>query len=73
MEDAERRLFRRKSIDEMKRKLPPATLPLPKFRSDQAAAEYFETHSVAEGWNDPPERKAAKRHAAANSVRCQTS
>lgn len=62
----------------MKKKLPSATLPVPKFRSDQEAAEYFQTHSVAEVWNLLPEGKAAKpskalaksireRHAAAKS------
>lgn len=44
----------------MKRKLPSATLPMPKFRSDQEAAEYFDTHSVAEVWNQLPEGNAAK-------------
>ena len=62
----------------MKRKLPPATSPLPNFRSDEEAAEYFETHSVAEIWNALPESKPSKparalaeairkRHAAAKS------
>jgi predicted DNA binding CopG/RHH family protein len=78
MEAVERRMFRRKQVDRMKRKLPPATLPLPNFRSDEAAAEYFETHSVADVWNGLPEGKPAKpskalvdsirqRHAAAKS------
>jgi hypothetical protein len=31
----------------MKKKLPPAELPLPKFQSDEEAADYFDTHSVA--------------------------
>ena len=44
----------------MKRKLPPAKAPLPKFRSDQAAAEYFQTHSVAKVWNQLPKGAAAK-------------
>lgn len=62
----------------MKRKLVPAKSPLPKFRSDQAAAEYFETHSMAEVWNSLPEstpiklamplaETIRKRHAAAKS------
>lgn len=62
----------------MKSKLPSATVPIPKFRSDQEAAEYFQSHSVAEVWNQLPESKAAKpskalaksiqeRHAAAKS------
>ena len=33
-------------MNEMKRKLLPAKSPLPNFRLDEAAAEYFETHSV---------------------------
>ena len=44
----------------MKRKLPPAKAPLPKFRSDEAAAEYFETHSVAEVWDQLPAGKSAR-------------
>jgi predicted DNA binding CopG/RHH family protein len=44
----------------MKRRLPPAKAPLPKFPSDQAAAEYFQTHSVAEVWNQLPESQPAK-------------
>jgi predicted DNA binding CopG/RHH family protein len=44
----------------MKKKLPPAKTPLPKFRSDKAAAEYLETHSVAQVWDDLPQAKAVK-------------
>ncbi len=44
----------------MKKKLPPAKAPLPEFRSDEAAAAYFRTHSVAEVWNQLPEVKPAK-------------
>jgi hypothetical protein len=44
----------------MKRRLPPAKSPLPKFQSDQAAAEYFETHSVADVWKSLSESKAGK-------------
>jgi predicted DNA binding CopG/RHH family protein len=62
----------------MKKKLLPAKQPLPKFPSDEAAAEYFETHSVADVWNGLPESTPAmpskaladairKRHAAAKS------
>ena len=62
----------------MKRKLPSAKAPLPKLSSDQAAAEYFETHSVAGVWDQLPEAKPLKlskalaktvreRHAAAKS------
>jgi len=48
----------------MKKKLPLAKVPLPKFRSDKAAAEYLETHSVAEVWDQLPEEKQAKPSAA---------
>lgn len=62
----------------MKKKLPPAKTPLPKFRSDKEAADYFETHSVADVWNQLPEAAPAQpskaleksireRHAAAKS------
>jgi predicted DNA binding CopG/RHH family protein len=62
----------------MKRKLPSAKTPLPKLSSDEAAAEYFETHSVADVWNQLQEAKPLKlskaltktireRHAAAKS------
>jgi len=62
----------------MKTKLPAARAPLPKFRSDEAAAEYFQTHSVAEVWNQLLEGKPAtpskaladaiqERHTAAKS------
>jgi predicted DNA binding CopG/RHH family protein len=51
---------------------------LPKFRSDEAAAEYFQKHSVAEVWNQLLKGKPAKlsgplakaireRHAAAKA------
>ena len=54
----------------MKRKLSPAKAPLPEFRSDAAAAEYFETHSVAEVWNRLPEGKPSKpSKALAKSIR----
>jgi predicted DNA binding CopG/RHH family protein len=62
----------------MKKKLPPAKSPLPKFRSNQDAAEYFESHSVASVWDQLPEapqvklsaalaRKIRDRHARAKS------
>jgi len=62
----------------MKTKLPAARAPLPKFRSDEAAAEYFETHSMAQVWNQLLEGKSAtpskalakairERHTAAKS------
>jgi len=44
----------------MTKRLPPATLPLPKFRSDEAAAKYFETHSMADVWNGLPESTPGK-------------
>ena len=44
----------------MKKKLPPMKAPLPKFRSDKEEAEYFESHSVAEIWNQLPKARAAK-------------
>src|SRR5258708_7031579 len=44
----------------MKKKLPAAITPLPKFRSDKEAAEYFETHSVADGWGRVPKKKTGK-------------
>ena len=62
----------------MKKKLSPAKTPLPRFRSDKEAADYFQTHSVADAWDQLPEGKPAKasealgesireRHAAAKS------
>ena len=57
-------------LDYMKTKLPAAKAPLPKFRSDNAAAEYFQTHSVAEVWNQLPEGRPAKpSKALASSIR----
>jgi len=44
----------------MKKKLPPAKMPLPKFRSDKQAADYFQTHSVADVWNQLPEAEPAR-------------
>lgn len=38
----------------MKQRLPTAKTPVPRFESDRAAAEYFETHSVAEIWDELP-------------------
>lgn len=43
----------------MKMKLPSAKAPLPKFKTDQAAAEYFDKHSVADVWDQLPEAKPA--------------
>jgi predicted DNA binding CopG/RHH family protein len=48
----------------MKNKLPRAKAPLPKFRSDQDAAEYFDKHSVAEIWDQLSEAKPARLSAA---------
>jgi predicted DNA binding CopG/RHH family protein len=54
----------------MKKKLPSAKLPLPKFRSDREAAEYFDTHSIADIWDQLPPAKPAKLSAAlSKSVR----
>jgi len=44
----------------MKRKLSPARSPPPGFQSDQRAAEYFESHSVAAVWDQLPEAPQAK-------------
>jgi hypothetical protein len=62
----------------MKKNLPPVKTPLPRFPSDQEAAGYFETHSVADVWDQLRQAKPAKasktlersirdRHAAAKS------
>ena len=78
MDASERRLFRRKQVEYMKKKLSPAKPPLPKFQSDQEAAEYFESYSVASVWDRLPEspqakllpalaRKVRDRHAGAKS------
>ena len=54
----------------MKKKLAPAKTPLPKFRSDKEAAAYFETHSVADVWDQLPKGQMAKPSAAlAKSIR----
>ena len=44
----------------MKRDLATAESPLPKVQSDQEAAEYFATHSVAGVWNRLPEGPQVK-------------
>jgi predicted DNA binding CopG/RHH family protein len=44
----------------MKKNLSPARSPLPRFQSDQEAAEYFEAHSVAGVWDQLPEAPQAK-------------
>src|SRR6266851_8213401 len=48
----------------MKRKRPRAKAPLPKFRTDKEAAEYFETHSAADVWDQLTETKPGKPSAA---------
>jgi len=54
----------------MKRKLPPANAPSPRFGSDEAAAEYFQTHSVTGVWNQLPEARPVKpSKALAKSIR----
>ena len=41
-------------------KLSPAKTPLPNFRSDKEAADYFAAHSVAGVWDQLPESRPAK-------------
>ena len=54
----------------MKKQLAPAKMPLPKFRSDKEVAEYFETHSVAEVWDQLPAGRTVKPSPAlARSIR----
>jgi predicted DNA binding CopG/RHH family protein len=54
----------------MKKKLLSANILLPAFRSDKEAAEYFETHSVADVWDRLPTGKKSKPSAAlAKSIR----
>ena len=62
----------------MKKKLPPAKTPLPRFRSDSEAADYFQTHSVSDVWDQLPgaepmqaskalERSIRERHTTAKA------
>ena len=44
----------------MKKTLPLANAPLPKFATDEAAAEYFAAHSMAGVWDRLPAAKPAK-------------
>jgi predicted DNA binding CopG/RHH family protein len=44
----------------MKKRLSPAKSPLPRFPSDQEAAEYFENHSVAAVWDRLPAAESAQ-------------
>ncbi len=54
----------------MRKKLSTTKAPLPKFRSDEDTADYFEEHSVAEVWNQLPEVKPPKpSRALARSIR----
>ena|ERR1700722_10947842 len=54
----------------MKKNLPSAKSPLPEFRSDNEAAEYFETHSIADLWDQLPATKQVRPAAAlAKSIR----
>jgi predicted DNA binding CopG/RHH family protein len=48
----------------MKKNLTSAKAPLPKFKTEQAEAEYFDKHSVAELWDQLPEAKPVKLSAA---------
>ena len=48
----------------MRKTLTQAKLPLPNFRSDTEAAEYFDTHSVGDIWDQLPEVKSVKLPAA---------
>ena len=54
----------------MKKQLSPARLPLPKFGSDEEAAEYFERHSVAGIWDLLPEAHPGKLSAALKKKIC---
>lgn len=44
----------------MRKKTNPVPATIPRFTSDNEAADYFETHSVADVWNQLPEAKPAK-------------
>jgi predicted DNA binding CopG/RHH family protein len=44
----------------MKKRLSQAKTPLPRFRSDNEAADYFQEHSVAGVWNQLPEATPSK-------------
>jgi predicted DNA binding CopG/RHH family protein len=44
----------------MRKKTSPAKQPLPEFPSDEAAAAYFETHSVAGAWDGLPQAAPPK-------------
>jgi predicted DNA binding CopG/RHH family protein len=56
----------------MKKRLPPAKTPLPRFSSEEEVARYFESHSVADVWDRLPEGRRAKLSAAlADAVRAK--
>jgi predicted DNA binding CopG/RHH family protein len=44
----------------MKRKLLPTRIPVPEFHSDPEAADYFESHSVADLWDQLAEGEPVK-------------
>ena len=44
----------------MNKRLPSAKMPLPKFRSEKEAVDYFERHSVAGVWDQLSPAKPAK-------------
>ena len=48
----------------MKKKLTPAKTPLPRFRSEEEAADYFQTHSVVAVWDQLPAAAPAKTSSA---------
>jgi hypothetical protein len=50
--------------------LTPAKAPQPKFRSEKAAADYFQTHSIGDVWNQLHEaRQATLAKAVEKSIR----
>ena len=48
------------SMSMKKKRLSPSKLPIPKFKSDREAAEYFESHSVANVWDQLAEAPQAR-------------
>jgi len=44
----------------MKKELSPAKSPLPKFPSEEEAAEYFESHSAAGAWDGLPAAESTR-------------
>lgn len=53
----------------MKTKLPYTKIPLPRFRSDTEAADYFQTHSIEEVWDQLPEAAGPKASTALEAIR----